>query len=175
MVTFLKLLQQLLLKLIDLLWIAMLILAVVIILFKALGYRFFTVETGSMTEVYPIGTVIIVKPSTFEEIHTGDVITFYSNSTKDSVVTHRVVAIDSEYQSFTTQGDENNLPDASLVPFNNVIGKPIFSIKRLGYVYIFISTTKGKLVLGGFFILAVATIFCPQFNIRPPSRPPACD
>jgi signal peptidase len=142
----------------------MLLLAVVIVAFRILGYKFFTVETGSMTEVYPVGTVIVVKPSAFEEIQLNDVITFYANSTKDTVVTHRVVAIDSEYQSFTTQGDENDSPDSSPVLYSSVIGKPILSIKHLGYVYIFMSTTKGKWVFGGLFVSAIAISFCPQFN-----------
>jgi signal peptidase len=117
------------------------------------GYGFFTVKTGSMTDVYPIGTVIIVQPTDFEDISVNDVISFYLG--ESSVVTHRVVDIDTTNRTFTTKGDQNNTEDSTPVPYENVIGVPIFSIEKLGYLYMFFNTTKGKVVLGGIVVLIV--------------------
>lgn len=142
----------------------MLLLATVVVVLKLSGYGFFTVQTGSMAEVYPIGSIILVKPTDFESIQLGDVISYYLDD--DTIVTHRVVEIDAESQSFTTQGDENNAPDSMPVSFSNVIGEPVLSINRLGYFYMFANTTKGKIVLGAVLVLAIAFSCYSKPNTR---------
>jgi signal peptidase len=138
----------------------MLILATIIVALKLLGYSFLTVQTGSMVDVYPVGAIIIVKPTTFEEVQVGDVISYRISD--DTIVTHRVISIDIDTQSFTTQGDENNSPDSLPVDISNVVGRPILSVNRLGYLYMFASTTHGKIVLGVLLVLAVVISCYPK-------------
>lgn len=159
--TFLKKLQQLQLPLrtVNLLCLIMLLLAIIILALRVLGYNFFAVQTGSMAEIYPIGSIIIVKPTDFNQIQINDVISYYIND--NTIITHRVVSINIDKQSFITKGDENNSLDSASVYFHNVIGKPIFSIKYLGYLYLFAHTTKGKFVLVGLLILTMIVCFYP--------------
>lgn len=147
---------------VNLLCLIMLLLAIIILALRVLGYNFFAVQTGSMAEVYPIGSIIIVKPSDFNDIQINNVISYYIN--ENTIVTHRVISIDIENKSFTTKGDENNSPDSSSVYYDNVIGKPIFCIKYLGYLYLLIHTTKGKFLIGGLLILAMFICFHPYFD-----------
>jgi signal peptidase len=135
------------------------VLAIVIVALKLLGYSFFTVRTGSMADVYPVGAIIIVKPVVFEQVQLGDVISYHID--QDTVVTHRVIGIDVDTQSFTTQGDENNAPDSLPVEFSNVIGVPVVSFNRLGYVYLFADTTVGKWAIGGLLVSAFALSIYP--------------
>jgi signal peptidase len=147
---------------IDTLCTAMLILALIILTLKVLGYSFFTVETGSMADEYPIGTVIVVQPVAFEEVQVGDVVSYYMGD--DTVVTHRVVGIDSEAQTLTTQGDENDSPDGLAVPYASVAGEPILSVRRLGYVYLYASTTEGKATLLAAVALGVVAASYPRHH-----------
>ena len=57
------------------------------------GYKPEVVLSGSMTPLFPEGSVIYYKYVPFESIQEGDVITFVSG---EAVITHRVVGVDSE-------------------------------------------------------------------------------
>lgn len=112
---------------------------------RLLGFRVFTIISGSMEPEYSVGDLIYVKPVDVDSIKVGDPITFILN--EDLVVaTHRVVEIDTEKRHFYTKGDANETPDASPVHFNNVIGVPQFSIPKLGYVSDFIQHPPGMYI-----------------------------
>lgn len=106
--------------------------ALMLIAVKVSGCYLFTIETGSMTPAYPVGTVVVVKPyDAFSEVAVGDVVTYLIDAEGDTV-THRVVAIDSEERTLTTRGDANE--DADLLPvlYENVVGKVVIAIPKLG-------------------------------------------
>ena len=84
------------------------------------GYKPEVVLSGSMTPLYPEGSVIYYKYVPFESIQEDDVITFVSG---DAVITHRVVEIDSESQTFRTKGDANPSIDSGSVSYSAVKGK----------------------------------------------------
>ena len=112
---------------------------------RLLGFRVFTIISGSMEPEYSVGDLIYVKSVDVNTIKVGDPITFILN--EDLVVaTHRVVEIDTEKKHFYTKGDANDTPDASPVHFNNVIGVPQFSIPKLGYVSDFVQHPPGMYV-----------------------------
>ncbi len=109
-----------------------LILAVLLVGVRLFGYTPFVVLSGSMEPAYPTGSLIYVKAAGAEEVQVGDPITFRKSG--DIVATHRVVAIDQAAGSFTTKGDANDAADASPVPYQALIGIPVFCIPYLGYV-----------------------------------------
>lgn len=112
---------------------------------RLLGFRVFTIISGSMEPEYSVGDLIYVKSVDVNTIKVGDPITFILN--EDLVVaTHRVVEIDTEKKHFYTKGDANDTPDASPVHFNNVIGVPQFSIPKLGYVSDFVQHPPGMYI-----------------------------
>lgn len=122
------------------------------------GMKLYCVETGSMEPNYPIGSMVVVKPVWFDQLKEGDVITYVVSD--NTVVTHRLIGIDTEHGLLTTKGDNNVVADASPVSYNNVIGRVEFCVPGFGYVFLFLSTRFGKIMLGimgvalvGFYIL----------------------
>ena len=103
-----------------------------LIVLRICGVSAYTVETGSMGEEYPIGTMIFVKSAEPAEIEAGDVITFAADENL-TVVTHRVVERNDSKRYFITRGDMNNTNDAP-VAFESVAGKVIYKIENIGYL-----------------------------------------
>ncbi len=91
----------------------------------------YTVESASMTPRLPVNSVVVVQKIEPEQIKEGDIITYILNE-NNVLVTHRVVAVDSQNQTFTTKGDANNANDSSPVRWSNVVGKATFCIPAIG-------------------------------------------
>ena len=128
---------------------------------RLLGYRVYTVISGSMEPNYSVGDLLYVKTVDVNTIKVGDPITFVLN--EDLVVaTHRVVRVDAEHRRFYTQGDANDNEDANPVHFNNVIGVPQFRIPKLGYVSDFVQNPPGMYITIGVGILLILLVFVPD-------------
>lgn len=132
----------------------MLVLGIGMILGYLLGFRFLAVTTGSMKEVYDVGTLVVVNKVSPDEIETGDIISYVTDDAL-TIVTHRVIAVDSENRCFYTKGDSNNVADSRPVVFENLIGKVRFGIPVLGYLVIFAKSKAGRIILRGIVILIV--------------------
>lgn len=137
---------------------------------KAFGLSIYEVITDSMTPEYPVGSVIYVEKIQPEKVKVDDVITFSIGTDTSQVMTHRVVAIDSENQTFTTKGDANKDVDVSPVAFQRVLGKPVYSIKHMGvWVQVF-ESTEGRVLLGVLLVLVFALWFAGD-HIEPKMQP----
>ena len=112
---------------------------------RIMGYRVYTVISGSMEPTYGVGDLIYVQKVDPKDVREGDPITFVMNENL-VVATHRVVRIDSEKQHFYTKGDANEIEDSAPVHFNNLIGIPRFKIPKLGYVSDFIQRPPGMYI-----------------------------
>lgn len=102
------------------------------------------VMTSSMEPELPVGSLVFVQPTAYEEIHIGDDITFVRDQNL-TLVTHRVIEKDDKTQFITTQGIANNSADAP-VNYQNIVGKVVLHIPYIGHFVIWISTTKGKII-----------------------------
>ena len=91
----------------------------------------------------------------------GDPITFVLNE-QLTVATHRVISIDAENQHFYTQGDANPAPDGAPVHFNNLIGRPVFCVPKLGYVSDYLSRAPGKYVGWTAAAVLLIALFAPD-------------
>ena len=127
-------------------WIAAAALAVFIIWFAAgiFPIKPSVIASGSMAPFMKVGDIAIVARAAPGSIGAGDVIEFRRDD--GSRVLHRVVQV---YESggetaFETMGDANSSPDSGLVLFENVDGKVIAVIPKLGWL----SLTE-KRVFGG--------------------------
>lgn len=102
--------------------------------FEIVGVRSYTILTGSMEPKIMPGDLAMVKYVDTDKLEVDDVITFkYDGNT----VTHRI--IEKEDKGFVTKGDNNNVEDGEIVPSDNVIGKVITVIPKLGYLVAFLS------------------------------------
>ena len=101
-----------------------------------LGYSLFRVMTGSMEPNIPTDSLIVVKRLQPSELREGDVISFYSRdpALRGEVNTHRIIEIkqDEGKYYFATKGDANNVEDRYITQEEDLIGKVIFTSKRLG-------------------------------------------
>lgn len=148
------------------------VIVVVVVLFAALlvgarlvGLQVYTVLSGSMEPEYPTGSLIYVKKVDPREIEEGQVITFMLD--KNTVATHRVVEIipDENYPTvvrFRTKGDANEVEDGSLVHMNNVIGTPVFTIPKLGYVANYIQNPPGMYIAISVGAILILLVFLPD-------------
>lgn len=141
--------------------IAIVLCAVALMGSRLLGYRVFTVISGSMEPAFHVGDLIYVKPTDPAEIKVGDPITFVLNESL-VVATHRVVEVDAEEQHFHTKGDANEIADQSPVHFNNVIGVPKFRIPKLGYVSDFIQNPPGTYITIAACAVLIILVFLPD-------------
>lgn len=108
------------------------------------GYRPFLVQSGSMEPAIMTGDIIVVKDQVKYQIN--DVITFHNNSNR--TVTHRIVAVDRDNsQKFNTKGDANRSGDEDIISHNQVIGKVVLVVPRLGYLVSFAKSRLGLLML----------------------------
>ena len=113
-------------------------LALLLVLTTALTssrYSFFTVLTGSMQNEIPKGSLILVDKTELQELATGDNITFMRD--RRNAVTHKIVEIFDDYlesgsRGFQTKGTNNTNPDREIVIEENIIGKVVFVIPRVG-------------------------------------------
>ncbi|OLS02181.1 signal peptidase I [Tissierella creatinophila] len=117
-----------------------------------LGYKFYTVESGSMIPELKINSLIIVRKVPSKEIQIGDILTYYVEGSSTRV-THRVVDIGDGSEYFITKGDANNVEDPLPVDKQRVIGKVNYSIPYLGYILKFLSSIQGIVFIVGMGIL----------------------
>ena len=128
------------------LYIFIAVLIVTLIAIFAFGIKLYGVQTGSMEPTCTIGTLIVVQPVDFQDIHEQDIITF--TVAENTIVTHRVIGIDREKQLLETKGDNNTVADSSPVSYGNVVGKVRFQIPYAGYVILVTNTRFGRIMLG---------------------------
>jgi len=114
------------------------------ILPQVFGMELLAVVTPSMTPVHPVGSVVAVRPTPFDEIDIGDDITFIVSD--NTLVTHRVVDIDPVTETFVTQGLTNNRPDDP-VAYDNVRGVVLFSVPVVGRIFIWLEPTANKILV----------------------------
>ncbi len=145
-----------------LLILAIVALAVLLAGVRLVGLTPYTVLSGSMEPVYPVGSLIYVRGAEPQSIAVGDPITFVLNEDL-TVATHRVVDIDLEKRLFYTKGDANDAPDGAPVHFNNLIGRPVFCIPKLGYLSAWISAPPGTYITICAAVILFVLIFLPEW------------
>lgn len=92
------------------------------------------IGSGSMTPFLKVGDVVIVAKTPVNNIKIGDIIEYHSTEKTDIV--HRVVEIQQSNGTlqFITKGDANNAADENPVLAENVVGKVVFDVPKIGWV-----------------------------------------
>lgn len=107
------------------------------------GFKSYIVLSGSMEPALPIGSIVLIHPSSAYTL--GDIIAFTNKSRLTT--THRIVAVSSS--SFKVAGDANDSPDADLVSSGQIIGKAVFHLPLLGYLANSLHTPLGFILFLG--------------------------
>ena len=143
----------------------LLILAVLLAGVRLVGLRPLTVLSGSMEPTYHVGSLIYVKSVDYRDLKAGDVITFML--AEDTLATHRIVEgvpdeEDPATLRYLTKGDANEAEDGSLVHYKNVVGTPVFTIPKLGYVASYIQNPPGTYVALSAGAVVLLLMFIPD-------------
>jgi len=144
---------------------AVVLMALLLVGVRLFGMQVFTVLSGSMEPTYHTGSLIYVKEVEHTELAEGDVITFLLDA--DTVATHRIVGIvpdenDPSVIRYRTKGDANDAEDGSLVHYKNVIGCPVFSIPKLGYVANYVQNPPGTYIAISAAAILMLLVFLPD-------------
>ena len=116
-------------------------------------YNAYVVLTGSMLPEIQVYDVVVTKKTNAKDLKEGDVITFASSDTRflNTIITHRIIKkyYDAEKKQYTfqTKGDNNNVADSALVQANNIYGKVILKIPKLGYLQDFLASRGGWIIV----------------------------
>ena len=150
------------------------ILAVLLVGVRLVGFQVFTVLSGSMEPTYHVGSLIYVKSVDPAQLQAGDVITFMLD--ENTVATHRIIEVVPDEEDpaglrFATQGDANDAPDGSLVHYKNVVGTPVFTIPQLGYLANYIQNPPGTYIAISAGAILMLLMFLP--DLFAPEEPAA--
>ena len=116
--------------------------------------RLLGVQSQSMAPVLNIGDAVIIRPTIFETLRTGDIVT-YRLQPGAAEITHRIAIINAQTKRFVAQGDANTDPDGELSAAM-VSGKVIAVAPHLGQVITLMRTPAG--LIGLVYLPATALI-----------------
>lgn len=107
----------------------------ILIIWFAVGVfpvRPYVIATGSMEPVIHAGDMVLVQRIDARNLQVGDIIQFKSDQV---FIFHRVVEIVKEKREikYKTKGDNNSSEDAELVKVENIKGRVIYTIPKVGY------------------------------------------
>jgi signal peptidase I len=103
------------------------------VLFLSAGGRWFVVETPSMGEAAPVGTLVLDLPVDTDTLRVGEIVSFETDANPGVVYTHRIIAIDPD-GGFHTRGDVNGATDPWTLTQQDVIGTPALLVPHLGWL-----------------------------------------
>ncbi len=121
--------------------------------YSAPVFNAYVVLSGSMHPAIKKMDIVITKKVPEEKLDVRDVITFISpdNRFGGISITHRIIDkyYDESLGSYTyrTKGDFNNVADSALVPNENILGKVILRIPKLGFIQELLSSKGGMIIL----------------------------
>ena len=121
--------------------------------FSAPVFNAYVVLSGSMLPEIKVKDIVVTKKVPAESLEVEDIITFIAPDSRYGgiSITHRIK--EKYYDeslgtySYRTKGDANNVADASLVPNDNVLGKVILKIPKLGYLQDILSSKGGLIIV----------------------------
>ncbi len=110
-----------------------------------LGFKTFTIITGSMSPNIEVDDIVITKEVGARELKRNDIISFRNG---ENTVTHRIVDIQESENGriFTTKGDGNDVSDLERVRYDQIEGKYIGRIPKAGMIMGYL---KNKYVFAG--------------------------
>ncbi len=112
----------------------------VLLIFFSFGYLSVqptVIYSGSMRTTLDIGDVVLISETPVEEIREGDIIQYRVENMTMPIV-HRVYEINKgeDYLSFVTKGDDNSEPDKDPILPEQIMGKVVFNLPKIGWISI---------------------------------------
>lgn len=117
-----------------------------------LGIYMFNIVSESMEPTFYKDDLVVVRKCSVKNLQKGDIITFKQD---DRIISHRIDGITKEKGEvkFITKGDHNEVRDQELVNVQDVYGKALFSIKKIGKVIHYIQNARGFINIAMFIVI----------------------
>lgn len=134
--------------------------------YSAPVFNAYVVLSGSMLPEIKVKDIVVTKKVSAEDLEVGDIITFIAPDSRFGgiSITHRIIDTyyDESLGSYTyrTKGDANNTADSSLVPNENILGRVILKIPKLGYLQDLLAS-KGGLI----FVVLIPCLVILSYDI----------
>ncbi len=114
-------------------------------------FALYTIISASMEPNINVFDVVFVKKTNVKKLKEGDIITFYSTNPffGNTPITHRIVEIiemPDGSLSFRVKGDANSVADDEKVLSENIVGKVLFKIPKLGKIQYVLASKKGWII-----------------------------
>jgi signal peptidase len=115
----------------------------------ALGYRTFSVLSGSMEPAIHTGDAVVDEQISPLAARVGDVVTFKDPSRHGQLVTHRLRSVrpHGATVSMVTKGDANTAVERWTVATRGTIGRVAYRLPRAGRAFVAIRGRFGRLLL----------------------------
>ena len=122
-----------------------------------LGIYMFNIVSESMEPTFYKDDLVVVKKCNIEKLQKNDIITFRQD---DRIISHRIIGITKEKGEirFITKGDNNDVQDQELVEIQDVYGKVLFSIKKVGKIVHYIQNARGFINIVMFIVILYVLI-----------------
>lgn len=120
---------------------------------RVMGMQSYAIISGSMEPAYPTGSLVYAEPAEGAALQAGDVAAFWRDQ---DVIVHRVRENVSAEGELVTKGDANDEVDIRPVPYQNVLGRVVFSVPYVGYFLMALGSLEGKLLLGWVVLMGAA-------------------
>lgn len=122
-----------------------------------LGFYMFNIVSESMEPTFFKDDLVVVKKIEVSNLQKGDIITFRQ---EDRIISHRIVKIIIEKgkMKFITKGDNNEVQDKDSIEINNIYGKVVFSIPKIGKLIHYIQNSRGFINIFIFVIIVFVLV-----------------
>jgi signal peptidase I len=107
----------------------------------ALPFQPLVVPTGSMIPVFYPGDIVIIAKTQAKNVNVGDIVEYRSADNNINII-HRVINIqeNGSQKTYIFKGDNNDAPDNVPVTEQQILGKEIFRVPKVGWVSLYIKT-----------------------------------
>lgn len=124
------------------------------------GIYMFNIVSESMEPTFYKDDLAVVRSCKVEELKKGDIITFKQ---EDRIISHRISEITEEKGEikFITKGDNNEVEDLKPVDMQNIYGKVVFVIPKIGRIVNYIQNVSGFIN-----VCILIVIICILVNFR---------
>ncbi len=128
-----------------------------------LGYRAFTIKSGSMVPTIGVGDVVVDTSVSPLNVHPGEIVTFRDPAIGQQLVTHRVLSVhrSGNRVQFVTKGDANLVTEHWSIPARGQLGRELLIVPDLGRVFAVISAPLGRSLE-----IALASLFIAWLALR---------
>lgn len=116
------------------------------------GIYVFNIISESMEPELNVNDLVVVQKCDASQLQKGDIITFKQD---EKVISHRILNITKEKETikFETKGDNNKIPDSEKVEAEQVYGKVLFKIKKIGKFIGYIQNARGFINIAIFIVI----------------------